>query len=205
MNDPTLAPNLINALNRLQRAEFDKEFLSDKNDAAPEIVTEQYFAFSIGNQRLVVKADSFCEVFVKIPIAPLPNSPRLVVGLCNIRSLLVPVYQLYTALGDSPPANKHVFCIGRGEKTLAILINGLPVSIALSQQNLISHELEDHSVLRNLTTQSYLYRQDVYHLLDSEQLGEQLLHLSDNESLLDGKDRVEFYPNSKKSVLTSFR
>lgn len=181
MNNQTLESTLINALTKLQYADFDKEFLREKDQPDPDLIAEQHFAFSIGRHRFVVKASCFCEVFVDIPIALVPNSPALLRGLCNVRSLLVPVFQLHARLGCSPPTKTYVFCIGRGEKTIGLLIDELPVSIGLSGRERVAEDsrIEDDS-LNLLVKQTYRSRQVLRYLLDGDLLGEQLLVMANS-------------------------
>lgn len=179
MNNQTLESTLISALNKLQYADFDKEFLREKDQLDPDLIAEQHFAFSIGRHQFVVQANCFCEVFVDIPIAPVPNSPSLLKGLCNVRSVLVPVFQLHARLGYSPPAKSYVFCVGRGEKTIGLAIDELPVSIGLSARELVAEDSRpDDESLNALIKQTYLSRQVLRYLLDGNSLGEQLVAMA---------------------------
>lgn len=184
MNSQSLETTLVNALNRLQHADFDKEFLREQDSLKAEVVVEQHFAFAIARYHFAVSAGSFCEVFVDIPIAPLPNSSPLLVGLCNVRSLLVPVYQLHTVLGSPLPGKALVFCVGRGDNTIGLLINELPVSLGLSQEDLApENNSPEIDVLTQLSQGVYTSRSKLWHLLDGQSLGEQLLSLANSRTL----------------------
>lgn len=179
MNNEALASTLRDALNKLQHRDVDKELLREKASEKPETISEQYFAFTLGERHFVVKANAFCEVFTSIPIAPVPNAPQLLAGLCNLRSELVPVYQLHSLLHLPLPAKRIVFCIGRGDKTLGILVNDLPFSLALSALDRITPgDTADDDPLREVIQHHYFFRQRLYHFLDGCALGEQLSSLA---------------------------
>lgn len=181
MDHQALELNLINALSKLQHKDFDKEYLAEENRLTPETVAEQHFAFSIGQHHFVVRASSFCEVFVDLPMASVPNAPEILLGLCNIRGVLVPVYQLHSALNCARRRKRYIFCVGKGEQTIGLLIDGLPSSLGLSQQDCVhDNTLEDNSVLHPLITQTYFSGQIMRHLLDGDLLGERLLALASN-------------------------
>ena len=86
--------NLIAALNRLQNTLFDTEFLDANTHLADDLPPEPFFGFVIGDYSFIVSAKCFCEVFVDTPIAALPNSPESLVGLSNLRGVLLPVYKI---------------------------------------------------------------------------------------------------------------
>lgn len=130
--------NLISALNKLRYRELDGLFLESSQQ--PQNVAQPYFGFSINGEEFVVSARHFCEVFCDIPVAPLPNSPDILLGLVNLRGLLLPVYQLHSYLtGNAPAANgqktsrkKIVLVIGKGERAVGLLIDSLPVSLSIA-------------------------------------------------------------------------
>ena len=133
MSKELLELTLKNALNKLQNAVFDKEFLGAEIEKDPAQMLETFFSFEIAAFRFVVNAKYFCEVLVDIQIAPLPNSPSLLLGLCNIRGLLIPVYQLHSALNLALPKKSIVFCVGKGERAVGLLVDALPTSLQLRQ------------------------------------------------------------------------
>ena len=112
MKNETLELNLIKALGKLQHTIIDQEFLDGDTPVVAEILPEPFFAFHIGQHHFVVNANCFCEVFVDTHIAALPNSPGLLRGLCNLRGVLMPVYQLHQILDVPAPKKAIIFCVG---------------------------------------------------------------------------------------------
>lgn len=197
MDNQALQATLISALNKLKSAELDKTLAGNQQLQKSAPLTEQYFAFGIADKSFLVKANCFCEVFVNIPVAALPNSPELLLGLCNIRSTLVPVYQLHTLAKRELPQKKIVLAIGKGDKSIALLVDSLPTSIELSQ----THQVSDSSTeqqpdeltsseqspevqeIQSLITHNYMHQHRLYHLLDGALLAGQLVNLSSRGQL----------------------
>lgn len=194
MNNTPLETILIDALNRQKDSAIGADFLKDKNREGKDDIVEQYFSFSIGTDNFIVHAGSFCEVFSEIFIAPVPNASVLFAGLCNIRSSLVPVYQLYAVLGHNLPRKRCVLTIGKGDRTVGLLINELPVSLSLNPVSFITEldssaaQREETSparehVMKTLAKGKLTSHQLLRHLLDGDGLAEQLLSLAANSTL----------------------
>jgi chemotaxis signal transduction protein len=182
MNNTALELTLINALGKLKHLAVDNAFLNNKEVLAPNAVTEQYFAFYIGEYPFVISAQCFCAVFVETPIAAVPNSPAALVGLSNIRGALTPVYQLNTALGCAPAKKKFIFCVGKTDKAVGLLVDALPSSLALSaNERTHSAPQNNNNLLRELSPRSYLHENRLWHWLDGEKIAEQLLLLANTE------------------------
>jgi len=63
---------------------------------------------------------------VEMPCAMVPKAPPSFYGMGHLRGNLIPVYQLYSYLGLDIPRKKIVFCMGKGDKSLGLLIDQLP-------------------------------------------------------------------------------
>lgn len=176
INQETLEKNLIVALSRLQNAVFDAETLG-ANATLNEEPPEPFLGFVIGTYSFMVSATCFCEVFVDTPIAALPNSPEHLVGLSNHRGVLVPIYQIHSALNTKLPKKNTVFCIGKGDSAIGILVDSLPTSFSLSaQQRLTSTTITDsaEAFLQPFVTTRYLSDQTEWYLLDGNVFAGQL-------------------------------
>ncbi|RYY75089.1 MAG: chemotaxis protein CheW [Gammaproteobacteria bacterium] len=169
-----LEKNLIAALTRLQTTAFDTELLNANTKREEELPPEPFLGFVIGSHSLIVSATCFCEVFVDTPIASLPNAPDCLVGLSNIRGVLVPVYQLHSALEIKLPKKNTIFCIGKGDAAIGVLIDGLPVSISLSRQQRLADASCKAAALVPFIQASYLSNQIDWHLIDGNAFAAQL-------------------------------
>ena len=171
--------NLINALSKLQDRGLEK-ILGGQDNAVTEEPAETYFAFPIGSYHFVVNANCFCEVFVDVAVAALPNSPYCLRGLCNLRGLLLPVYQLHGFLAAVPVKKTAVFCVGKGEKAVGLLIDALPTSMAFRRSDQ-TNDTTAINLLDEISKAQFFLAGKTWHVLDGQQLGEQLLELAATE------------------------
>ncbi len=179
MNETALELNLINALGRLQHLVLDKEFVSNRDSISPELVPEQHFAFTIGQYHFVVHASFFCAVFIETPIAAVPNSPEVLVGLSNIRGALTPVYQLHTSVSSRQPMKQIIFSVGKAEQSVGLLIDALPVSMSLCAQEKMKNETQtDAPILMSLAKNVCFTDGKVWYVLNGETLGSQLFGIA---------------------------
>jgi chemotaxis signal transduction protein len=178
---------LIVALNRLQGINFtdvmDKIPVGSISAVTFEPDRERYFSFNLASYSFAVNASHFCEVFVAPAIAPLPNAPEILLGLCNVRGILVPVYQLHGLLHQNIPAHRTIFCIGKGEHAVGILTDNLPSSVSLPRIKGVKAGEEKMTdslpgFIRELVVAEVSENNKNYLLLDGARVAEQLLMLS---------------------------
>jgi twitching motility protein PilI len=88
------------------------------------------WAVPVGRYRLLVEPAIECELSEWVTIWPVPNTPRWISGVINLRGTLVPVFDLrplFPAHVDWPPRNrKLLFVVGSGDNAGAIVTDGLP-------------------------------------------------------------------------------
>jgi len=173
-----LQQNLIAALTKFKSFGFDSELLGDETAKDLHLQVETYIGFAIGKEHFLVQASCYCEVFVDTLISVVPNSPEILAGLSNIRGMLVPIYQLHSLLNESVPAKKTVICIGKGEATVGILIDYLPVSLSLIPQLKMDNSPFVHPQLRSLTTKSFQVDNTYWSLLDRSEFFKKLYELT---------------------------
>lgn len=178
VSQEALEQNLINALTRLQYAEFNNEFLNDKSRQMEELPPEAFFGFAIGQYSFLVPANCFCEVFVDTHIAALPNAPTCLVGLSNIRGVLMPVYQLHAGLKVSQPKKMIIFCVGKGDAAIGILIDELPISLSLSANQRLPQAKAAHVLLQPLVKAAYFTNDREWLLLNGNKFAEQLKNIA---------------------------
>lgn len=87
-----------------------------------------FFGFRVGSLGFLVSADLYCEVLEQAQVNPLPNTQVWFCGLLNLRGNLVPVIDLHRLLGEdvADPKKRRLFTIDKGEKAVALWIDGLP-------------------------------------------------------------------------------
>lgn len=173
-NQSVLEKNLINALTRLQHTAFDNAFLNDKTERVEELPPEPFLGFVIGQYHFIVHATCFCEVFVDTPIAALPNAPECLAGLSNIRGVLMPVFQLHSALNFALPKKVTIFCIGKGDAAIGLLVDALPSSLSLSAHQRKAKIDCKESLLVPFIKASYFFNQHEWLLVNGNAIAEQL-------------------------------
>lgn len=87
------------------------------------------YGFQVGGIGLLIGQDTVSEVVEQTAVYPLPNTPSWLVGLVNLRGNLVPVFDVkqFLELEDGNNQDKRrLLILDRGEKAVAVLIDGLP-------------------------------------------------------------------------------
>jgi twitching motility protein PilI len=123
------------ALTRFRRPEAPVGDVGAATSAPPE---QSMFGFRVGNLGFLVAAGTYCEVIGQIPVNPIPNTQPWFSGLLNLRGNLVPAFDLRRLLGEEAADDKKrfLFAIDRGEKTVALWIDGLPEVLSALPQPL---------------------------------------------------------------------
>lgn len=191
LSQEILERNLIAALTNLQHSVFDSELLDATVKPVDEAPLEPFLSFLIGSHSFVVSATCFCEVFVETPIASIPNAPDCLIGLSNIRGALIPIYQLHSSLNSKPSKKINIFCLGKGDAAIGILIDELPTSLSLSKSQGYTAYTSENAVLKNFVKACYIANQKKWLLLEGNSLGAQLQGLA---------SRAPGYASSSKHV-----
>ena len=86
------------------------------------------YGFQIGNLNLIYDAKIACELLKDIIIYSVPNTPKWMLGLINLRGNLVPVFDLENYFGFEPLNNKCqlLLVLGKREKAIAFRVKAYP-------------------------------------------------------------------------------
>ena len=136
----------------------------------------------IAARQFALAVNYFCEVINQALIAPLPGTAEHFLGLCNLRGELVPVYQLHGLLAKPLPMQKTILVIGRGDKSLGLVIDKLPMAMELTSD---PHQVFDATrdpplagLLPHLPHRIVFHQQNPVCCLDAEGLGTALRTLA---------------------------
>jgi len=143
----------------------DLSFLENK--AATEIV----LGFRIDDLGFLLPVSLHCEVVERLQVSPIPNVEPWFSGLLNIRGNIVPVIDLRILIGkaDSIPKKRYLFAVDRGEKTVALWIDGYPQMLTGMGQLLNDlPKLPDR--LHGYVTNAYLHEGQLWLKLQLDQL-----------------------------------
>jgi len=94
----------------------------------PSVGAETFFGFHIGHLGFLVPVNTYCEVLEQTQVNPLPNTQPWLSGLLNLRGNLVPAIDLHRLLDEAvaDPKKRRLFTIDKGDKAVALWIDGLP-------------------------------------------------------------------------------
>lgn len=91
--------------------------------------TVERLAIRVGGLNLLCDPDAGREVLLPPTVSRLPYTPAWLLGVANVRGALVPVADLALAFGFDRRADHRTYLLisGRGENTMGLLVDGLPV------------------------------------------------------------------------------
>jgi twitching motility protein PilI len=141
--------NLSNGLTMPQVKDFDI-LINAKS--------ESMFGIQIASFGFLVSPSIYCEVLDKIHINALPNVNPLLSGVLNLRGNLVPVFDLQPLLKTdmSEIKKRRIISIDRGEKAVALWIDGFPEIIDKSCLQSIQQLPVVPGLLQRFVTRGYL-------------------------------------------------
>jgi twitching motility protein PilI len=93
-----------------------------------ETQQEMRYGYRVGALGFLVNKQVQSEVVEDPSIYPVPNSPRWMVGLLNLRGNIVPVFRLHDFIESDEQKNdkKNTLILGDGDSMLGVMIDGLP-------------------------------------------------------------------------------
>ncbi len=128
---------------------------SSAQTAAPDTIQPDYmrmrYGFRIGGLGLLIGPNTVSEVIEKVPVYRIPNTSYWLLGLLNLRGNLVPIFDLKSILeleDDFQEKNRMIMILDEGDKSVGILIDGLPqtqdISHGLSRFPPLPTALREH-------------------------------------------------------------
>lgn len=135
MNDKALSPNAAwlkpsEALNRPLNRQVD-----DKVHGLTHAEVSRRLGFHVGSIGLLIAEHAISELREMVALCQIPNTAGWLLGLINLRGNLVPVFDLSMLLGLEKPAEKKkrmLLILGQGDEAGGIVIDDLPIHIALT-------------------------------------------------------------------------
>ncbi|MFD2113186.1 chemotaxis protein CheW [Thiorhodococcus fuscus] len=132
-------------------------------DQARQPQQQVRYGFRVGSLNLLIKPRAASEVIAMAPVAAIPNSAPWLLGMINLRSNLVPVFDLamICALDRQHTGRGHwILVLDKGESAVAILIDAQPV--ALSRLTHLAHLPSMPTALRSAVAGGFRVEQDVW-------------------------------------------
>ncbi len=101
------------------------------DNASPQ---HQFITFRIGEEEYGVDILSVHEIRVWAEVTRLPNTPEFVLGVLNMRGIILPVFDLRRrfGMGQTTPTERHVIIVvSAGEKMIGVLVDKVAEILAL--------------------------------------------------------------------------
>ncbi len=110
------------------------------------------YGFQIGNLNLIYDIHLSCELLKNIPVYSIPNTPKWMLGLINLRGNLIPVFDLEDYFGFEGLDNQYQLwlVLGKGSKAVAFRVKDYPELLSdLTKETIIPKlipKIENHII-----------------------------------------------------------
>jgi purine-binding chemotaxis protein CheW len=99
----------------------------------------ELISFEIGGQEFCIDIRSVREIRGWAPATPMPHSPEYIVGVINLRGMVMPVIDLRSrlGLGQTEPTERHVIVVIQADgRTAGLLVDGVRESFHVETSSL---------------------------------------------------------------------
>ena len=116
------------------------------------------YGFIVNGTGFMISSEILSEVVKNYTVYPLPNTQPWLKGLVNLRGNLVPVYDLSMLLGltDDPMEQGSLLVLDKGQDSVGILIEGLPLPCDIDSLSETRQKPELPAGLSDFVTDAYL-------------------------------------------------
>jgi purine-binding chemotaxis protein CheW len=127
--------------------------LSDETTAAPKTAAEpqavlgadeelrQLLFFRVGREQFAVALTAVDEAVDLTPVQPVPDMPDAMLGVCDVRGVLVPVYSPARALGAMAvaprPEESVVLLMRAGGRRVGVVVDDVEDVLSLAPRSLL--------------------------------------------------------------------
>lgn len=168
---------LVQALRRLENFPPEAGLPSaQKNESE---IRKAYYKVTTGSLHWVFPAGTQAEALAEPDLAPLPGAPEVLLGLCNLRGDLIPVYQLHSLLGTRPPDAFTALVLGGGEDRVGLAVDRLPIRLLIAESDALAANTEGlPSGLGEMAFREFHQNEQAHYQLDVDALNAKLLRLA---------------------------
>lgn len=103
--------------------------------------TMQFISFRIGDEEYGVDIINVREIKGWVPITPLPNTPEFMLGVLNLRGVIVPIFDMRCrfGLGQTQATPLHVMIIlSVGERIMGILVDAVSDILTVGSKQIMA-------------------------------------------------------------------
>lgn len=93
------------------------------------MIAQERLAFRVGPIGMLIPGDAARELVLPPSVSRLPHLPVWLLGVANVRGMLLPVVDLSTAFGveHDKQLRPYLLIVGVGEDAIGLLVDGLPL------------------------------------------------------------------------------
>ena len=98
----------------------------------------ELIAFRIGGQEFCVNIMSVREIRGWTPATPMPHAPSYVLGMINLRGVVLPIVDMSLRLGMKPaePTVRHVIIVAQvGSRVVGLLVDAVSDILTVTDEN----------------------------------------------------------------------
>lgn len=129
---PAALPELLRPTEALSRSFTRPVSMAENAPAAVPRETAQRRGFRMGGIGFATDPQLLMELLESPPIFPVPNTPFSCLGLVNLRSALVPVFDVRDQVGVAQGRVRWVLVLGRGDEAAGLVVDELPIQLNLA-------------------------------------------------------------------------
>jgi twitching motility protein PilI len=130
------------------------------------------YGFRLGKVNFLVNEFAMCEVVMKPIIYSIPNTPSWILGLINLRGILVPVFNIKKRIEQDDDDKKRdtLIILDKGERAFATFIDALPDTIDLDDKDFTKSTIPKDApeILKGHITDAFELKQEIWFELNYE-------------------------------------
>lgn len=135
----------------IERA-VNQSFSSNENSAGD---LTQYLTFAVGDEEFGVELTSVMEIKAWIAPTRLPNAPEFLLGVVNLRGIILPVFDMKSRFGigctDTSANNKVIVFIKFESRTIGMVVDAVSDIVSVNDQEVrtapkMQHDIKDEFI-----------------------------------------------------------
>lgn len=138
---------MTNAQENVEQSPIDiskiAKISADDNGQGAEALgeTKQYVSFSIGKEEYCVDIIFVREIKGWVPVTPLPNAPEFMLGVLNLRGVIVPIFDMRCrfGMGETQTSSLHVMIIvAVADRVMGILVDAVSDILTVGSNDVLN-------------------------------------------------------------------
>jgi len=180
MNDFVLKKKPLEIFSHGELAELNENLQPENLQHDSQQYKSRKYGFLLGGEILFFENTLKREFFEKIEIKKIPLMEKFILGLCNVRGNLVPVYDLagkYNLESSDKKQESKVLVISYGEDMVGFAMNQMLIPIDFYEEDILETDTSIHTNFSEFIEKSFLINNQTWHQIDHSNLFESLMHI----------------------------